>query len=219
VRLFAHSLKETSREYDYVARMGGDEFVVIAPGLTAEAAARKAEQMRELAQQAGREVCNEDILSLSVGKAVYPEDGLDAEKLLSEADKRMYLQKQSQPSRSNRRLYRRMRVRVTTEITMDAEARTVLGIITNLSINGCYVETSVMLLPGSRITLSFQLDQAQVVIQSEVLRMDMGVGAAIRFSESTHEVRATLQRVLEQLASAEGIAERQRSLSASALTL
>jgi len=30
LRLFAHSLKETSREYDYVARMGGDEFVVIA---------------------------------------------------------------------------------------------------------------------------------------------------------------------------------------------
>ncbi len=219
LRLFAHSLKETSREYDYVARMGGDEFVVIAPGLTAEAAARKAEQMRELAQQAGREVCNEDILSLSVGKAVYPEDGLDAEKLLSEADKRMYLQKQSQPSRSNRRLYRRMRVRVTTEITMDGDARTVLGIITNLSINGCYVETSVLLLPGSRITLTFHLDQTQVVIQSEVLRMDMGVGAAIRFSESTHEVRATLQRVLEQLASAEGIAERQRSLTASALML
>ncbi len=42
LRLFAHALKETSREYDYVARMGGDEFVVIAPGLTAEAAARKA---------------------------------------------------------------------------------------------------------------------------------------------------------------------------------
>jgi len=28
----------------------------------------------------------EDILSLSVGKSVYPEDGLDAEKLLTEAD-------------------------------------------------------------------------------------------------------------------------------------
>ena len=36
--------------------------------------------MRELAKQAGRDVCNEDILSLSVGKAVYPEDGIDAEK-------------------------------------------------------------------------------------------------------------------------------------------
>ncbi|MGZ6383728.1 MAG: bifunctional diguanylate cyclase/phosphohydrolase, partial [Bdellovibrionota bacterium] len=99
LQIFAESLKKISREYDYVARMGGDEFVVIAHGLTPEAAARKTEQMRELAQLAGREVCNEDILSLSVGKAVYPEDGLDAEKILSEADKRMYLQKQSQPSR------------------------------------------------------------------------------------------------------------------------
>src|SRR6202050_5469974 len=84
LRLFAHSLKETSREYDYVARMGGDEFVVIAPGLTAEAAARKAEQMRSLAQQAGKTICNEDILSLSVGKALYPEDGMDAESIDAE---------------------------------------------------------------------------------------------------------------------------------------
>src|ERR1700684_1737121 len=96
LRLFAHTLKETSRDYDYVARMGGDEFVVIAPGLTAEAAARKAEQMRDLAQQAGKDICNEDILSLSVGRAVYPEDGIDAEKILSEADKRMDLQKRNQ---------------------------------------------------------------------------------------------------------------------------
>src|SRR5438552_6266132 len=42
LRLFAQSLKDTCREYDYVARMGGDEFVVIAPGLTPEASARKA---------------------------------------------------------------------------------------------------------------------------------------------------------------------------------
>src|ERR1700690_4277275 len=134
LRLFAQSLKETSREYDYVARMGGDEFVVIAPGLTPEAASRKAEQMRELAQQTGREVCNEDILSLSVGKSVYPEDGLDAEKLLSEADKRMYLQKQAQPSRNNRRMYPRVRGRLTTEIAVEGQERAVLGILTNLSI-------------------------------------------------------------------------------------
>ena len=124
LRLFAHSLKETSREYDYVARMGGDEFVVIAPGLTPEAAARKAEQMRELAQQAGKEICNEDILSLSVGKAVYPEDGMDAEKILSEADKRMYLQKRSQASPKNRRLYPRVRGRLTTEISGNGQELT-----------------------------------------------------------------------------------------------
>src|SRR5712672_1744160 len=132
LRLFAHSLKETSREYDYVARMGGDEFVVIAPGLTPEASARKAEQMRELVHQVGIEVCGEDILSLSVGKSVYPEDGLDAEKLLTEADKRMYLQKQNQATQKNRRLYPRVRGRLTTEISGKGLERAVLGIVTNL---------------------------------------------------------------------------------------
>jgi diguanylate cyclase (GGDEF)-like protein/putative nucleotidyltransferase with HDIG domain len=214
LRLFAHSLKETSREYDYVARMGGDEFVVIAPGLTPEAAMRKAEQMRDLAQQAGKEVCNEDILSLSVGKAVYPEDGLDAERLLSEADKRMYLQKQSQATRVNRRLYPRVRGRLTTEIAVNGQERAMLGIVTNLSLGGCYVETSGIMLPGSKLKLTFSLGPAQVSIQSEVVRMDMGIGAALKFQEATHDVRAALQRILEQLASSEATHDRQRSKNA-----
>src|SRR6202008_3312635 len=75
LRLFAQALKDTCREYDYVARMGGDEFVVVAPGLTLEAASKKADSLRELARQAGREVCNEDILSMSVGRAEFPKDG------------------------------------------------------------------------------------------------------------------------------------------------
>jgi diguanylate cyclase (GGDEF)-like protein/putative nucleotidyltransferase with HDIG domain len=217
LRLFAHSLKETSRDYDYVARMGGDEFVVIAPGLTPEAAARKAEQMRELAQQVGKEVCNEDILSLSVGKAVYPEDGLDAEKILSEADKRMYLQKQNAHSRNaNNRLYPRVRGRLTTEIAIEGQERAVLGIVTNLSMGGCYLETSVMLLPGSRLKLTFSQEQTKVVIQGEVVRMEMGIGAALKFSEAAHDVRSALQRILEQMAIVEAMADKKRSQNATA---
>ncbi len=208
LRLFAHSLKETSREYDYVARMGGDEFVVIAPGLTAEAAARKAEQMRDLAQQAGKEVCNEDILSLSVGKAVYPEDGLEAEKLLSEADKRMYLQKQSQATRANRRLYPRVRGRLTTEIVIDGQGPAALGMITNLSMGGCYVETSGIVLPGTKLKLTFSQEQINVAIQSEVVRMDMGIGAAIKFHDTTQEMRSALHRIVEKLAGSETTQEK-----------
>jgi len=214
LQLFAHSLKETSREYDYVARMGGDEFVVIAPGLTPEAAARKAEQMRELAQQAGKEVCNEDILSLSVGKAVYPEDGMDAEKILSEADKRMYLQKQSQATHRNRRLYPRVRGRLTTEISGDGQERATLGILTNLSLGGCYVETRGILLPGSKLRLTFSHEHTHVAVESEVVRMDMGIGAALKFTETSHEVRAALQRILEQLATLEAAVDRKRNLNA-----
>ena len=50
-----------------------------------------------------------------MGRSVYPEDGLDAEELLAEADRRMYLEKQQQPNRKNRRLYPRMKGRVTIE--------------------------------------------------------------------------------------------------------
>jgi diguanylate cyclase (GGDEF)-like protein/putative nucleotidyltransferase with HDIG domain len=214
LRLFALSLKETSRKYDYVARMGGDEFVVIAPGLTPEATARKAEQMRELAHQAGKEVCNEEILSLSVGNAVFPEDGTDAEKLLSEADKRMYLQKQSQATQKNRRLYPRVRGRLTTEISGTGEKFAMLGIVTNLSLGGCYVETSGLLLPGSQLKLTFSHEHTNVSILSEVVRLDMGMGAALRFNEATHEVRANLQRILEQLASAEAVVDLKRSQTA-----
>ncbi len=216
LRLFAHALKETSREYDYVARMGGDEFVVIAPGLTAEAAARKAEQMRELVHQVGKEVCNEDIVSLSVGKAVYPEDGLDAEKLLSAADRRMYLQKQMQPARKNRRLYPRTRGRLTTEIRLADQPRPMLGIVTNLSMGGCYVETSGIMLPGALATLTFSIEHTTLSLKSEVVRMDMGIGAALRFAETTHESRAALQRILEQFTNPAVAASPDRGLSATA---
>lgn len=94
LKLFGNLLKDVCREYDYVARMGGDEFVVIASNMTADAVQEKTILLNSLAQQAGREVSGKDILSLSLGAAFYPQDGLDAEHLLAEADRRMYAAKQ-----------------------------------------------------------------------------------------------------------------------------
>lgn len=95
LRHFAKSLQGSCREYDYVARMGGDEFVLVAPGLSGSAAQIRGICLNELANLAGREICREDLLSVSVGCAFYPDDGTDAEKLLAEADRRMYMQKQN----------------------------------------------------------------------------------------------------------------------------
>jgi diguanylate cyclase (GGDEF)-like protein/putative nucleotidyltransferase with HDIG domain len=94
LKLFAGLMREACRETDYAARMGGDEFVIIAPNMAPEAVGERASRLSALASEAGLEVCGKDFLSLSMGAAFYPQDGLDAEQLLAESDKRMYAAKQ-----------------------------------------------------------------------------------------------------------------------------
>jgi diguanylate cyclase (GGDEF)-like protein/putative nucleotidyltransferase with HDIG domain len=197
LRLFAQALKDTCREYDYVARMGGDEFVVIAPGLAIDAAAKKAEQMRALARQAGSEVCGEEILSLSVGRAVYPEDGKDAEKLLSEADRRMYLEKQKQLSYKDRRLHPRLKCRVTIEMKTEAGEAPVFANLTDISMGGCYIETSTIMSPGSKLKLGFSMDDPSLSAEGIVARLDPGSGVAVQFRELNRDGRDRMFRILE----------------------
>ena len=94
LREFTTRLKDVCRGYDYVARMGGDEFVITAPGLTAEAATDKADRLNRAAIESGRHVCGRELITLSVGMAFCPDDGTDVERLLAEADRRMYSMKQ-----------------------------------------------------------------------------------------------------------------------------
>jgi diguanylate cyclase (GGDEF)-like protein len=93
LKLFANLLRGVCREYDYVARMGGDEFVIVAPNMTPDAMQEKCALLNALAQQAGREVSGKNLISLSVGVAFFPLDGSDAARLLAEADRRMYAAK------------------------------------------------------------------------------------------------------------------------------
>jgi len=197
LRLFAKALKDTCREYDYVARMGGDEFVIIAPGLPVEAANKKAEQMRPLAKQAGFEVCGEDMLSLSIGQAIYPEDGTDAEQLLAEADRRMYLEKQEEPTDKNRRVHPRLKCRVTVELHPQDGQGTVLGNLIDVSIGGCYVETSAILTPGTQIKLVFSIDDGSLSAIGKIARTHPGTGVAVQFTETGRQARAKMYRILE----------------------
>src|SRR5215470_13089301 len=197
LRLFAQALKDSCREYDYVARMGGDEFVVIASGLGADAASKRAEQLRTLARHAGNEVCNEEILSLSVGRAVYPDDGNDAEQLLSEADRRMYIEKQKQLSYKDRRAHPRLKCRVTIEVTTENAGVPVFANLTDISMGGCYIETSTILPPSSKIKLNFSMDDPSLSVEGFVTRLEPGSGAAVQFREMNREARERMFRILE----------------------
>ena len=102
LRRVAELLRQHCREYDYIARMGGDEFVVVFSGYPQEAVQAKIRLFTELAEQAGREIVGEDMLGMSIGEACYPGDGSDAEQLLAEADRRMYKVKAGSRSRRER---------------------------------------------------------------------------------------------------------------------
>jgi diguanylate cyclase (GGDEF)-like protein len=76
------------RSTDTLARIGGDEFAVIAPGAHGEGAQRMAEAIRTAVGLRDSDARG-PVPSASVGWAVFPEDGGDFETLLHAADERM----------------------------------------------------------------------------------------------------------------------------------
>jgi diguanylate cyclase (GGDEF)-like protein len=86
------------RSTDTLARIGGDEFAIIAPGAQGEGAAGLAESVRAAVAlgDAGEDV---PAPSASVGWAVFPDDGQDFETLMRSADDRMLRIKRADPRR------------------------------------------------------------------------------------------------------------------------
>ena len=88
-------IKDTLRKGDFAARIGGDEFIVIIDPLDeAIGPETLAERIRASAlQPIGLPGGAQYRLGLSVGAAVYPDDGTDARSLLTVADAAMYADK------------------------------------------------------------------------------------------------------------------------------
>ncbi len=87
---FAKGIAEFRGEHDITARFGGDEFVLVVPGIKPETVREEVIALSSLASQVCRMTCGEDLISVSVGIASCPEDGVTVDELLDEADRRMY---------------------------------------------------------------------------------------------------------------------------------
>jgi len=97
LRQVAERLRKGARSHDVVARLAGDEFVVLLTDLPAPGAVRAAGQVaaRIRAALAAPYTLPGGAFETkaSVGVAVYPEDAADAASLFKTADERMYEQK------------------------------------------------------------------------------------------------------------------------------
>jgi len=93
LQVVARRLTGVIREHDLVARIGGDEFVVLLDGLHSHATA--AEATERLRHRLEERLADEECTSASTGIALFPDDGNDAQSLLARADADMYVDKQT----------------------------------------------------------------------------------------------------------------------------
>jgi diguanylate cyclase (GGDEF)-like protein/PAS domain S-box-containing protein len=96
LKVMADRLRSCVREWDTVARLGGDEFVLVYHGQSCPDEVRHiGERVLKVISEPWVVEQGEFHVSSSVGVAMFPGDGVDAETLLKNADAAMYRAKES----------------------------------------------------------------------------------------------------------------------------
>ena len=90
----AKRLKSCLHDTDLIARLGGDEFVVVANALDTSSISCLSENIISAVAKAYEFDDIEVQTTVSIGVAVYPDDGLDAERILANADLALYTAKE-----------------------------------------------------------------------------------------------------------------------------
>lgn len=99
LRQVAQILVREARSIDLVAKYGGDEFVVILPQTTREGARVLADRVKSAVEGTAFPLADPGVITVSLGVATYPENGITAGELLESADIALYAAKQTGKNR------------------------------------------------------------------------------------------------------------------------
>lgn len=90
------TLGAEARASDVVCRYGGEEFLLVLPGMTLQNAVGRAKKLRELCERQPLTTSQGDLkITISLGVACFPEHGNTVSVLLRHADQALYLAKQN----------------------------------------------------------------------------------------------------------------------------
>jgi diguanylate cyclase (GGDEF)-like protein len=98
LRTIAALVRNMVRRHDIVSRYGGEEFVVVLPETSADAAVEKLESIRAAVEAAAIRLPRQQgsgSLTISAGVSTFPADGVTTDDLLDEADARLFRAKES----------------------------------------------------------------------------------------------------------------------------
>lgn len=94
IHQFARALERSIRKHDVAARIGGDEFLILLPGISAINSRSQIENIISRIQQTLKDGWAIDAQhfspTCSIGSALYPENGSDFEELIQKADHALY---------------------------------------------------------------------------------------------------------------------------------
>ncbi len=126
LRSIAGRLGDNIRGNDTVSRQGGDEFVLLLADVDrAEAAATTAARILRDVARVHRIEHHEIHVTTSIGVSIYPDDGVDAETLIMNADTAMYAAKES--GRDSYRFFKRaMNLKAVERQSIEASLRSAI---------------------------------------------------------------------------------------------